>query len=54
MTTIRTDYPHKSLRVNQLNKLKRLVPVLEKEGSTSESLLIKVKQAIKIMEDQND
>ncbi len=54
MTTIRTDYPHKSLRTNQLNKLKRLAPVLEKEGEKSKSLLMKVNHAIKIMEDQND
>jgi len=54
LTTIKTNYIDEDARISQLRKLKQFVPVLEKEGSSSESLLMKVNQAIKIREDQDD
>lgn len=53
-TVIQTDYPDEKARIEQLRKLKQFVPVLVKEGEKSESLLMKVNQAIKIMEAQDD
>ncbi len=54
VTTIKTDYTDEKARIEQLRKLKQFVPVLVKEGEKSESLLMKVNQAIKIMEAQDD